>query len=703
LYGDQDFSRFELEILHTPSLQRLYELKQLGFTDRVFPDAIHARFNHVVGVVEVVQKMSCRLLAWLDGHHDCTFDYAVPAGRATAVESVSGKELATLLRDRLAALRLMALLHDTAHGAFGHTLEDEVQVFAEKHDDPPRQVRFFNALVAQLLYFWVTERRLHDLAPEVLEELSNLGLSENLLREVRWAEELAADLTTEERKVLLGHLRDLELAFRLLLRIEFAHGHGQTEPDPETLLVTRVADKLGGEVLPQDLVFHRDLFLIDMVGNTICADLLDYARRDADNAGLRVQFDDRFLRYLCVVSVDGEKSPTGKPAIRTAIQIFTDKMRHDVLSEISGILKARYLINERALFHPIKCAAGAMLGTAVQFLGLQSLPPWMQVLGDTEFISTLAQLATGIESVAPALAPSSTNRDRAWQDIVRATWPADSPTSTEVTRMIQAMVPAAGKSLSTEQLDEIVSRARAARSLLGRLRSRRLPKLVYRLRKAHHTGGESDKTIAEKFSKAKNRFALEREIESICNLPLGSIVVHCPVRKTSMKVAQALVVGSNLAKSAHLRDVSSISPEGLEPYEEEIRAVEKMYESIWQLHAFMDPSFAHKRSLVELAFERAIGFPDDRLLSDELSHEEQDGVFGLLTGDLRDHVAPVHLTRVVARVDAELVGRKRLGNDQGNAREFLLRIIDDVSREARSSAIPASDAQLGLPGVETGR
>ena len=57
------------------------------------------------------------------------------------------------------------------------------------------------------------------------------------------------------------------------------------------------------------------------------------------------------LRYIVAVSVDGKKSPDERPCIRLALQFFTNKMRHDVLSEMSGILKARYLISERILFH----------------------------------------------------------------------------------------------------------------------------------------------------------------------------------------------------------------------------------------------------------------------------------------------------------------------------------------------------------------
>src|SRR5690349_20777011 len=76
LYGDQDFSLFELELLHTPIVQRLYNLKQLGFSDRVFPDAVHSRFNHVIGATQVVEHMAKRLMSWLRRHPDETFAYS---------------------------------------------------------------------------------------------------------------------------------------------------------------------------------------------------------------------------------------------------------------------------------------------------------------------------------------------------------------------------------------------------------------------------------------------------------------------------------------------------------------------------------------------------------------------------------------------------------------------------------------------------
>ena len=698
LYGDQEFSRFELELLHTPILQRLYGLKQLGFTDKVYPDAVHARFNHILGVVEVVERMANRLVSWLRSNSAAEFEYGEPLPpdpKKWKSLRVTASVLADNLRSSTGVLRLMALLHDITHAAFGHTLEDEVNVFNEKHDDPARQVRFFNALVAQLLYIWCTEERLHTYDATVMEDLVALTLSAETKQEQRWAQELAAYLRDDERKVLAGNLRDLELAFKLLMRIEFAHGKQADESIPEVLLAGVAAEIVDPGVMPRELVLHRDLFMVDLLGNTICADLLDYARRDPDSAGLKVQFDDRFLRYLCVVSVRGKLSPTGWPAVRTAVQIFTDKMRHDVLSEMSGILKARYLLNERVLFHPTKCAAGAMLGTAVQLLGLRDLPPWMQVLGDQEFLRTLAALAASAEALCSRIeAQSSLSKPQPWKDLVFATWVAEPALANMVRQVVEWSLPAARtvERLSEDDLSLLRARARGSRNVISRLASRRFPKLAYRLRTAHHTGGASDETIASTYCRPKDRYLLERKVEDICNLPIGSIVIHCPRRKTSLKVAEVLVVGQDLGRAAQLRNVTSVSPEGLEPYEREIVAIEDMYGSIWQFHAYLDLAYWDKQPLVEWAFERELKFPNDQLLADELAHDPR-GTYHLLAGDLREEIPPKWLPEVVRRVDAEVATRARLGDETLDQRARLLAVIRDVLAMASGGG----DKQLDLP------
>jgi len=371
-------------------------------------------------------------------------------------------------------------------------------------------------------------------------------------------------------------------------------------------------------------------------------------------------------------------------------------MRHDVLSEISGILKARYLINERVLYHPTKCAAGAMLGTAVQLLGLHDLQSWMQVLGDAEFLAMLAGLAGGVEHICDRLEPVAlAGNTQPWFDIVKGIWSIDNRMAALVTSVISTIVPTStsSPSLHSHEIDQIRVRARGARSVLWRLNSRRLPKLAYRLGNAHHTGGDSDETIANKFSRPQDRYDLERRIEGMCNLPIGSVVVHCPKHKTSMKVAEALVVGSNLEKAARLRDVTVISPEGLEPYQREIRAIEDMYKSIWHFHAFLDVAYWDKQPIVALALGRVLDFPNDRMLADELSRECS-GVYAMMAGEMLGDIAPNVLPKVVQQIDSER--RMRLGKPAENDREKLLRIIREVSVTPSSSP----DRQMDLPGIE---
>jgi HD superfamily phosphohydrolase len=642
-----------------------------------------------------------RLSAWLDAHADEEFSFTSRFSAEGRVElgTITGGELAQALRDRKPAIRLMALLHDITHAAFGHTLEDEVNVFDEKHDAPARQRRFFDALVAQLLYLWCTEERLHAFDANVLQGLARLELSGGEIEVTQWAEELAEFLSSPDRNHLAVMLRQLELAFRLLLHLDLMHGSGSALQCADQLVITQVAKIFDSTVAEFPFVHHRDMFMVDLVGNTICADLLDYARRDADNAGLKVQFDDRFLRYLGVASVTNDLSPTSHPCIRTAIQIFTDKMRQDVLSEMSGILKARYLINERVLFHPTKCAAGAMLGTAVQLLGLRDLPRWMQVLGDQQFLLSLNQIAENVEHFCAAVGSPGPLRQRPWPEVVAALWPSDPRMSSLITETIRWVAPdtQASGHLNDDQLGTVLKRARGARNLLWKLQSRRLPKLAYRLRTAHHTGGDTDETIARKYSTPFERYNLERRVEEMCRLPVGSVLIHCPKRKMSMKVAQVLVVGSDLHKAARLREVTKVSEEGLEPYQREIQAVEDMYRSIWQFHAYIDPTYWDKQPLVEWAFERILRFPNDELLSVELAQEPR-GPYHHLVQDLEEEIAPRWLPAIVGRVDEQFAStRMRLG-----ASEQISDTLKRIIREVTADVAKQDDAQLELPGINDG-
>ena len=90
-----------LSLADTPQLQRLRRIRQLGFSNLVYPGANHTRFEHSLGV------------------------YHLTGYLAKKVNEHEQKEL-------LAA----ALLHDIGHGPFSHATEELIERYARKsHDD----------------------------------------------------------------------------------------------------------------------------------------------------------------------------------------------------------------------------------------------------------------------------------------------------------------------------------------------------------------------------------------------------------------------------------------------------------------------------------------------------------------------------------------------------------------------------------------
>jgi uncharacterized protein len=109
------------------------------------------------------------------------------------------------------------------------------------------------------------------------------------------------------------------------------------------------------------------LVLADIIGNTICADLFDYIKRDHMMTGIRATYDDRIFRYFAV----GQHEFEGKRYTRLLIRLVKNgRIRGDCLADLLDILKLRYNLSDKVLFHPKKCAADAMLIKAVAELNL---------------------------------------------------------------------------------------------------------------------------------------------------------------------------------------------------------------------------------------------------------------------------------------------------------------------------------------------
>jgi HD superfamily phosphohydrolase len=111
----------------------------------------------------------------------------------------------------------------------------------------------------------------------------------------------------------------------------------------------------------------RRPYIRDIVGNTVCADALDYIERDLAACGMPGTIGTRFLDFLTITP---ESAPS-QHRWRTALSLEKRGMpRPDVESEVVKLLTYRYELAERVYFHHAKNSASVMLGRAVADSGL---------------------------------------------------------------------------------------------------------------------------------------------------------------------------------------------------------------------------------------------------------------------------------------------------------------------------------------------
>lgn len=107
VHGFIKLNEWERDIINQPAFQRLRRIKQLAWTDMVYPGATHSRFEHSLGVMHVISGL---------------FDAIRERQTNFLTEQLHYRESGF---ERLRALlRIAALLHDVGHGPFSHAAED---------------------------------------------------------------------------------------------------------------------------------------------------------------------------------------------------------------------------------------------------------------------------------------------------------------------------------------------------------------------------------------------------------------------------------------------------------------------------------------------------------------------------------------------------------------------------------------------------
>lgn len=107
VHGFVTLTDWEREIISQPAYQRLRRIRQLAWTDQVYPGAMHTRFEHSLGVMHVATAM---------------YDGIVSSSRSLLESELQFDEVG-LQRDRV-LVRLTALLHDVGHSPFSHAAEE---------------------------------------------------------------------------------------------------------------------------------------------------------------------------------------------------------------------------------------------------------------------------------------------------------------------------------------------------------------------------------------------------------------------------------------------------------------------------------------------------------------------------------------------------------------------------------------------------
>lgn len=483
----------EIAIINHPAFQRLRRVRQLGLAHMVFPGATHTRFEHSVGAVHVAQMII--------EHVNWNFRKSLQTTRSGPWE-YCGVNYPTARY-----IRLGALLHDIGHLPYGHTLEDELHHLKE-HDGAQRL-----SIVADARYEVHEVDR--NLAARLTRPKGGWSLKElvNALYEP-YARELGIENSPFE---LLTHIV-----------CKPPKGSGASAKDWRDT----------GALLENSI----DLGVCqDIVGNTICADFLDYLFRDWQHIGKPFYHDKRLYQYMEIRRLDSEEENQTQPPKFVINAGPREKVRHDALTDILDLLTARYKLAETVLFHRTKLALTGVLDRCL--LELHNL---FQVLAlpEDELQRMLEALLLdssddGLFGVLKKLANGGTAYKQKLQEALKA------EAKTLESQIAKTPTPHLYEKAETPTArGELQDRVAVINSLIERLKSREVYTLAYKLRISDFPGPHGPdnprlKGVLALYNVPQNRLAFLSGLEARCGLPAGSLVMYCPPdAKMNAKIAR---------------------------------------------------------------------------------------------------------------------------------------------------------------------
>lgn len=189
VYGFIPLDSWEHDIIETPEFQRLRRIRQLAWTDYVYPGAMHTRFEHTLGVAHMAGLLFDQLTR------------ENSASRKLIIEHLGGN--AHHLPRFRRIVRLAALLHDIGHSPFSHAAEE---LFPLRDEEP--SVRFehedYSAEIIKLKFSDVIDHHKDNAYGITAEEVADLiAVDADAGRNVFWRPLISGQLDADRMDYLL--------------------------------------------------------------------------------------------------------------------------------------------------------------------------------------------------------------------------------------------------------------------------------------------------------------------------------------------------------------------------------------------------------------------------------------------------------------------------------------------------------------------
>jgi HD superfamily phosphohydrolase len=245
IHGFIQLNEWEKDIIDHSVFQRLRRIKQLSWTDMVYPAANHTRFEHSLGVMHVATKM-----------YESIINNANDILKNELYYDESG-----LNRDRI-LVRIAALLHDVGHSPFSHVGEG---LMPEKpnSDDTYEHEDYSGALIVNKMKNVIENHPFNENYHIEVEEIKNFleGNSESG-RSLIWRDLISSQLDADRADYLLRDSHHIGVKYgefdldRLIHTLTIGYSPETDQPS--------IAIDIGGKQVAESLIIARYLMFVQV-------------------------------------------------------------------------------------------------------------------------------------------------------------------------------------------------------------------------------------------------------------------------------------------------------------------------------------------------------------------------------------------------------------------------------------------------------